>query len=136
MNFPFPPGAGDEEYAFVMREAVLPLMREFDPGLVLVSAGFDAHRDDLLGAMRLSDEGYAMMTGLLAEAAGQTCGGRLAFVLEGGYNIEAQARAVEAVIQTMLGRTWEAIEDPPRSAYREVVDRTRLQLGSRWKAIF
>ncbi len=136
MNFPFPPGAGDEEYAFVMREAILPLMREFDPDLVLVSAGFDAHRDDLLGAMRLSGDGYAMMTGHLAEAARQACGGRIAFVLEGGYNIEAQARSIDTVIQTMLGSGWEAIEDPPRPAYREVVDRTRQQLGARWKAIF
>jgi acetoin utilization deacetylase AcuC-like enzyme len=136
MNFPFPPGAGDEEYAFAMREAILPLMREFDPGLVLVSAGFDAHRDDLLGSMRLGEEAYAAMTGLLAGAARETAGGRVAFVLEGGYNVEAQARSIEAVIRTMQGGQWEAIEDPPRAPYREVVDRTRQQLRSRWKSIF
>jgi len=136
MNFPFPPGAGDEEYSFVMREALLPLLREYDPGLVLVSAGFDAHREDLLGAMRLSDEGYACMTGLLARAARETCGGRLAFVLEGGYNVEAQARSIEAVVRTMLGQEWETIEDPPRSPYREVVDRTRQQMHEHWKQVF
>jgi acetoin utilization deacetylase AcuC-like enzyme len=136
MNFPFPPGAGDEEYAFVMREALLPLLREFDPGLVLVSAGFDAHREDLLGSMRLSDAGYAAMTGLLARAVQETCGGRIAFVLEGGYNVEAQARSVEAVVRTMLGRDWEASEDAPRGPYREVVDRTRQQIRSHWKQIF
>ena len=136
MNFPFPPGAGEEEYAFVMREAIVPVLREFRPGLVLVSAGFDAHRDDLLGSMRLSEDGYAMMTGMLSDAAGEVCGGRLAFVLEGGYNVDAQARSIEAIVHTMQGRSWEAIEDPPRAPYRDVVDRTRKQLGNRWKAIF
>jgi acetoin utilization deacetylase AcuC-like enzyme len=135
-NFPFPPGAGDAEYAFAMREAILPLAREFRPDLVLVSAGFDAHREDLLGSMRLSDEGYASLARLLSDACSELCAGRIAFVLEGGYNVEAQARSVTAVVDAMLGRDVEIPEDAPRRPFREVVDRTRQSLREHWKAIF
>jgi acetoin utilization deacetylase AcuC-like enzyme len=136
VNFPFPPGAGDADYCFTMREAILPLMEEFAPGLVLVSAGFDAHHEDLLGSMRLTDEGYAALTRLLQEACARACDGRLAFVLEGGYNIEAQARSVAQVINTLLGAPAEIPGDAARGPYRDVVDRTRSRLREHWKGIF
>ena len=136
MNFPFPPGAGNAEYCFAMREAILPLLGEFDPDLVLVSAGFDAHHDDLLGSMRLDEDGYAALTRLLADASRETCNGRLAFVLEGGYNVDAQARSVAALVQTMRGRETEIPDDQPSERHRDVVDRTRSQLREWWKGIF
>jgi acetoin utilization deacetylase AcuC-like enzyme len=136
MNFPFPPGAGNAEYAFAMREAVLPLVDEFRPDILLVSAGFDAHRDDLLGAMRLDEDGYAALAAMLLAAARRVCAGRIGLVLEGGYNIEAQARSVAAVMRVLLGEQAEIPSDPPQERHRDVVDRTRGRLRQWWKGIF
>jgi acetoin utilization deacetylase AcuC-like enzyme len=86
--------------------------------------------------MRLDEDGYAAMTRLLREAAAEACDGRLAFVLEGGYNIEAQARSVSSVIRTMLGGEPEIPSEPPRGPWKDVVDRTRAALHEHWKAIF
>jgi acetoin utilization deacetylase AcuC-like enzyme len=89
VNFPLPAGCGDEEYARVFREGVLPALDAFAPDLLLVSAGFDAWKGDPLGGMRVSAAGFEEWGRLLAEFARRTCGGRLLSVLEGGYDLEA-----------------------------------------------
>ncbi len=136
MNFPLPAGAGDDEFCFVMREAILPLAQEYHPDLILVSAGFDAHANDLLGSMRLTEDGYAAMTRVLADAAASLCKGRIAFVLEGGYHIESQARSVAAIVETMLGAQVEIPDGTPRQQHRDVIDRTRMALAHHWKSVF
>jgi len=84
LNVPFPPGTNTVGYLAAFDEVILPL-REYDPDLVLVSAGFDAHQHDPISRMRVSTEGYGLMTERLA-ALVEECDAGLGFVLEGGYS--------------------------------------------------
>jgi acetoin utilization deacetylase AcuC-like enzyme len=94
LNVPLPAGTGDAEYLEAFDELVEPAVRAFDPGLVLVSAGFDAHVDDPLAEMEVSEEGF---TELALRSA--RLGPRVAAVLEGGYNLATLPRLVEAAIR-------------------------------------
>jgi acetoin utilization deacetylase AcuC-like enzyme len=94
VNFPMPPGSGDEDYMKVMETLVLPELEEFAPEVLLLSAGFDAHSDDPLAEIELSEEGFERITRSLADAADRHCGGRVISVLEGGYNLRAMSRSV------------------------------------------
>ncbi len=93
LNIPLPAGTGKERYLKAFREEILPALGSFDPELLLISAGFDAHRDDPLGGMDLTEESYAQFTDLVKSVA------PVVSVLEGGYNLEALARSVEAHIR-------------------------------------
>jgi len=98
LNVPLPAGAGDAEYAAALAGEILPAMRAFRPGLLLVSAGFDAWRDDPLGGMRVSRDGFAAWGRDLARLAGEVCAGRLLSVLEGGYDLAALPELVESYL--------------------------------------
>jgi acetoin utilization deacetylase AcuC-like enzyme len=103
LNIPLPPGVGDQGYARVFEEVVIPAARRFAPELILVSAGFDAHWDDSLANMQLSLTGYDHLTRLLLALASDVCAGRIVFVLEGGYNLEALSYAWANVARALLG---------------------------------
>jgi acetoin utilization deacetylase AcuC-like enzyme len=94
LNIPMAPGCGDEEYSQVFTDRVIPALEAFGPKMLLISAGFDAHADDPLANMELSEEGFARMTSLLAGFSESHCGGRIVSVLEGGYNLRALGRCV------------------------------------------
>jgi acetoin utilization deacetylase AcuC-like enzyme len=94
LNLPFPPGAGDDEYLEVMRSRVLPKLDEFRPQFLLISAGFDAHFEDPLAQIELTEEAFGQITALLAESADRHCGGRIVSTLEGGYNLRGLGRSV------------------------------------------
>jgi acetoin utilization deacetylase AcuC-like enzyme len=87
VNVPLPAGTGDEGYAEAIAGRVLPALRAFAPGVLVVSAGFDAWRRDPLGGMAVSREGFADWGRRLAALAGEICAGRLLLVLEGGYDL-------------------------------------------------
>ncbi len=89
LNVPLPAGAGDAEAAAALADEILPALRAFRPGLLLVSAGFDAWRDDPLGGLRVSREGFAAWGRDLAGFAREVSAGRLLSVLEGGYDLAA-----------------------------------------------
>jgi len=108
VNVPLPGGQGDPDYLQVFREILVPVARGFHPGLILVSAGFDIYRADPLGSMRVTENGFAHLTRLLLSLADEHCGGRLVLTLEGGYDVEGQARSVQAVLETLAGQ-----EPPP-----------------------
>jgi len=101
INVPMPGGAGDEAYLKAMREILVPAADYFKPDLVLVSAGFDAHWFDL--ALNVSYEGFSSMTGIVQGIADKHCGGRLAMILEGGYNTESLSRGVHTVLEVLAG---------------------------------
>jgi acetoin utilization deacetylase AcuC-like enzyme len=103
LNLPLPHGAGDHEYKRAYREVVEVVGRAFDPELVLVSAGFDAHDGDPLANMRLTRAGYAELTEVCLAVASGAARGRVVFVLEGGYGAFGLAQAGMAVTQVMLG---------------------------------
>lgn len=95
LNVPLAAGCGDREYIDVFENLLYPAAQAFRPDLVLISAGFDAHRDDPLAGMNVTEAGYERMTTIVRDIAEQYCEGRLVSLLEGGYNLEALARSVE-----------------------------------------
>ncbi len=110
VNFPMAAGWGDEEYLRVFNEVLVPVARRFRPGLILVSAGFDAHWADQLAMMRASITGFAQMVMILKELAAELCQGRLVFTLEGGYNLRVVASSMKAVFDVLLD--GQEIDDP------------------------
>jgi acetoin utilization deacetylase AcuC-like enzyme len=112
LNVPLPGGCGDSEYVHVFDEAILPALERFRPGLVLVSAGYDAHwADPVDGAeMRLSCDGYAALVRRLRGAAADLCDGRIVVALEGGYDLPALSWSVRNSIEVLLGE--EPAADP------------------------
>ena len=102
INVPMDAGDGDEEYHAVFVNVLLPAADAFKPEFVIVSAGFDAHRDDPLASMRLTEAGYGDLTGLVAGIANRHAQGRLLSALEGGYNLTALAASVDAHLKALL----------------------------------
>jgi acetoin utilization deacetylase AcuC-like enzyme len=94
LNLPFPPGSDDDDYLRVMRDRVVPKLHDFRPDFLLISAGFDAHAEDPLAQIELSEEAFEKMTRMLVEVADEHCGGRIVSALEGGYNLRALGRSV------------------------------------------
>jgi len=83
-------------YLAVFEDLIAPALRDYQPQLLLVSAGYDAHRDDPLAGMQLTTECFGKLAAIMRDLAGELCPGRLVFVLEGGYNLTALgASAVE-----------------------------------------
>ena len=101
LNCPMSPGLGDRQYKQAFEEIILPRARAFCPDAVLISAGFDAHRADPLGAINLENESYVRMTRMMMELADQCCEGRLISVLEGGYDLTALAESVTAHVRVL-----------------------------------
>jgi len=110
VNIPLPAGTGDAEYLEVFDQIIVPVVRRFSPQLILVSAGYDAHWSDSIAMMAVSVTGFAQMTGIIKGLAGELCGGRLVFTLEGGYSLDALAASVKATFDVLLGES--KIEDP------------------------
>ena len=103
INVPLPAGTGDEEYIKAFEKILKPKALEFKPDFVLISAGFDAHKDDLLGGMNVTVEGFAEMTAIVKDIAETCCNGRIVSVLEGGYSLSDLAESVEAHILVLQG---------------------------------
>jgi acetoin utilization deacetylase AcuC-like enzyme len=110
VNVPLPAWCGDEEYSQVFQQVLVPLAHRFQPQLILVSAGYDAHWLDPIGSMQLSVSGFAQMVQILKRLALELCQGRLVFALEGGYHIPALARSIKATLEVLLGEV--EIDDP------------------------
>lgn len=102
INVPMEAGEGDEEYRAVFQKSLVPAADAFKPEFVIISAGFDAHRDDPLASMGLTEEGYADLTGIVAGIATRHAQGRILSSLEGGYHLTSLAASVERHIQALL----------------------------------
>ncbi len=111
VNLPVPPGAGDAVYLSLLQHVVVPLARSFEPQLILVSAGYDAHRDDPLAECRVTDAGFAAMTGIMLRAA-RSLDAPLGCVLEGGYHLRALASSVVATLEQLVAGPDGAGEEP------------------------
>jgi len=104
LNVPLRPGAGSAEFRAAMTGTVLPRIAEFAPELLIVSAGFDAHRDDPLAQLDLVEEDFAWVTEHLCDLADAYCGGRLVSNLEGGYDLAALAASAAAHVDVLIAR--------------------------------
>ncbi len=103
LNRPMDAGTGDVEWISALEEEVLPELEDFAPELVIVSAGFDAHRADPLGGCNLTVDGYRALTRAVLALAQATAGGRLVSLLEGGYDLEALSASAEAHVEELHG---------------------------------
>ncbi|MBY0400245.1 histone deacetylase [Myxococcota bacterium] len=135
INVPMPGGSGDAEYVGVVDRIVAPAALAFRPDLILVSCGFDAHRDDPLASMELSFEGYRAMAMRLRALADALCAGRIVYVLEGGYSLLGVREGTRAVLESLVA-DGPAVPPPapalePGSTLRALVDRSVAVHGGR-----
>jgi acetoin utilization deacetylase AcuC-like enzyme len=110
VNLPLPAGTGDSAFQTLYTEVVTPLLRHFQPDLILVSAGFDAHWVDPLANLALSMHGYNFLTQLLLELGKELCGGKVIFVMEGGYDLTALSHGWLNIARALLGKN--ELSDP------------------------
>ena len=134
VNVPMPAGCGDAEYVGALQRVLAPVARGYRPDVLLVSCGFDAHRDDPLAAMEVSGTGFLAMAAIVRALADELCGGRLVFALEGGYAptglAEGTAAEHEAVLRPQAPRVG-PVEMPAGSMLRRIVDEAVAVHGSR-----
>lgn len=144
INVPLPEGSGDDEYRGAVERVVVPVAETLRPDMILVSCGLDAHRDDPLGGMAVSGAGYRAMAATLRELANTLCGGRLIYVLEGGYSAQGLCEGTAAVLDAELQR--DAAPFPtsppaprgsrsPESPLWRVLDALRQAHGSRYPGL-
>ena len=115
INVPIPKGYGDSEYVSIFEQLLAPVARQFSPDLILVSAGFDTHKDDFMGGMRMTAIGYAGLTASIKRIADRVCSGKIVMSLEGGYQSDALSDGVKAVLNELAGVTC---SDPVTMAKR------------------
>jgi acetoin utilization deacetylase AcuC-like enzyme len=101
LNLPMEAGSGEKEYLDAFQKVILPSLDLYQPDLLIISAGFDAHKNDPLANINLTEESFAAMTVMLRDLAQKSCRGRMVSVLEGGYNLLSLARSVEAHIRVL-----------------------------------
>ena len=102
VNAPLRAGAGSEDFRHAVNEWIMPQLGQFAPDLVMISAGFDAHKDDPLGGLRLDEADYIWVTEQLTGFAERYCGGRLVSTLEGGYDIDALAASTAEHVAVLM----------------------------------
>jgi acetoin utilization deacetylase AcuC-like enzyme len=139
VNVPMPADCGDEEYLAVFERVLAPVARAFAPHLIIVSAGFDAHRDDPLATMRVGAAGYQGMAARVRALAEELCGGRLACVLEGGYSASGLEEGTGALLDALLAAASPRLPAPaplePGSRAALLVERARAVHGARIPAV-
>ena len=101
LNVPVPPGIEDAEYLQIFSTDVKPKLEEYNPDFVLISAGFDAHRDDPLASLNLTESTFKKLSFELKQLAEQTAGGRMLSILEGGYELNALSSCVSEHLQIL-----------------------------------
>ena len=115
VNVALPEAVGDGDYVAAFKRILLPIAETFCPELVLVSAGFDAHQEDPIGGMQVTDDGFASLCGLVTAIADRYANGRIGLVLEGGYNVEALTRSAAACVNVLAGHV---APDAPKAGGR------------------
>lgn len=137
VNIPLEAGCTDGDYVLVCDRIIVPVLDEFAPELVLVSAGFDAHARDPLAHMRLSAAGFGMITARIAAAADRHAGGRLLLVTEGGYDLPAMGESLEHVVRVLAGEPVPESGEggAPTGRGAAAVEAVRAIQSARWHAL-
>jgi acetoin utilization deacetylase AcuC-like enzyme len=104
LNLPMKAGSGDREYIEAFQESIIPRIEDFKPEFILISAGFDGHRDDPLSSINLTENGYYEITRIIKEAAGLYSKSRIISVLEGGYNLFSLAGSVHSHLKVLISQ--------------------------------
>jgi histone deacetylase 6 len=136
VNIPWPEhGMGDAEYIHAFQEVVVPIAMEFDPDLVIISAGFDAAEGDVLGGCLVTPACYAHMTHMLMRIAN----GKIAVCLEGGYNLRSIARSALAVTRTLMLQPPDRLAEnlgPPKESAVRTIERVKREHSRYWKCMY
>jgi acetoin utilization deacetylase AcuC-like enzyme len=137
VNVPLERGSTDGDYMAVCDRVIVPVLDEFAPELVLVSAGFDAHDRDPLAHMRMSASGFAALAARIVSAADRHAGGRLLLVTEGGYDLPALGESLEAVVRVLAGDASPRVDAlaAPTGRGAAAVDAVRAAQARRWHAL-
>ncbi|HWP92789.1 MAG TPA: histone deacetylase [Thermodesulfobacteriota bacterium] len=117
INVPLPAGMGDGEYMRIFSSILGPVIDQYKPEFILVSAGFDTYFEDPLGGMKVTPKGFAQMTRFLREAAKKHCGGKVVYILEGGYNLDGLWLSTKEVIEELL--------EKKKTDYGDMSERTK-----------
>jgi len=136
INVPLSTGYGDAEYIAIYQQILRPIAQEFKPDLLLISAGFDIYKDDPLGGMSVTPEGFAGLTQALMEIADLCCNGKLVITLEGGYNLQGLRDSVKEVLKELRGestignRNWSDKEN--RGILNPVLEKVKKAQAGHW----
>ncbi len=133
VNVPLPAGSDDAAWTSVVEHVAVPIVRAYEPQLVLISAGYDAHREDPLGGCRLSEAGYATMTQSLTRLAGELAA-PIGIVLEGGYDLGALSRSLAATLAVLGGAPAPAPPSEPDPLARAAAVSLERHWGTALKA--
>ncbi|PIU58244.1 MAG: histone deacetylase [Deltaproteobacteria bacterium CG07_land_8_20_14_0_80_38_7] len=102
LNIPLDHGADDDVYKRALEKHLVPAFESFEPEILLVSAGYDAHRRDPLGGMRLTNDGFRWIVNTLCELSNEVCNGKQVYMLEGGYDLTALRECVEISLEELV----------------------------------
>ncbi|MBS7287210.1 MAG: histone deacetylase [Candidatus Freyarchaeota archaeon] len=136
VNVPLPPGTGDQEYLYAFEEIMMPIVDDYKPEFMLVSAGFDTHYSDPITSMKLTSVGHREVAGLLFDAA-KRCGEKIVFVLEGGYSLSAIPKSIANILCLIAGidKMWDdrKVEGVGLDKIRKRVEEVKQVLKPYWK---
>jgi acetoin utilization deacetylase AcuC-like enzyme len=137
INMPLPGGQGDDDFVCLYANILAPVVEEFRPEFILVSAGYDIYCRDPLGAMEVTPAGCARLTGLLKGLAGTSCGGRLLLGLEGGYHLQGIAESVQETVLALSGPPAPDVSVPRHADahVQKIIDRVRSVHRPYWKSL-
>jgi len=141
VNIPLSAGATDATYLQSFERIVVPLLGEFSPELLLVSAGYDAHSRDPLASMRMSDEGYGVLAEKVRAIADQCSGGRLGLLLEGGYDLQAIEGSLANSLMAIAapaeqeGRPDAPPPSPVSTGHAAEIESVRRALRPTWRSL-
>ena len=130
VNVPLPAGCGDAEYVGVFTGVVIPVLRWYRPELLIVSAGFDAHAADPLGGMEVSAGGWRALAAVLRSLAEELCGGRLVFLLEGGYSARGLEEGTAACLEALVAHAPPPLPESPPALPGSTLHRVLEAVGA------
>jgi len=133
INFPLPAGTGDSNFVLIYSKIISNILDQFAPQLILVSAGFDGHFRDPLGGWSLTHAGYASAAASLMLAAERWCDGKICFVLEGGYNLQALTDCARAIMVAMEQPSPKELSAREGSVFREISRQAAKCAAGLWK---
>jgi acetoin utilization deacetylase AcuC-like enzyme len=137
INIPLSAGHGDMDFANIYNLIIKPIVKQYNPQFILVSAGFDIYFDDPLGEMKVTEKGFAYLSRVLIDLADELCDGKIAFFLEGGYNFEGLAQGIKSVIFECLGQNYLLTDElnafkAKKDSKNPVISRVMEIHGKKW----
>ncbi|MEQ9618642.1 MAG: histone deacetylase [Deltaproteobacteria bacterium] len=133
VNVPLPAGMGDNEYLKIFGEILGPVIEQYRPEFILVSAGFDTYYEDPLGGMKVTPEGFSKMTRFLTDAADKYSGGKIVFILEGGYNLDGLWISTKEVTEELLDKKHSGYEPSESNSEADlIINKVKKEYSGYW----